>query len=83
MQCRPQCGACCIAPSISTAIPGMPYGKAANAACIQLDENYACKIFSHVERPAVCAKFKACEDVCGENRDQALLNLKNLEDLTN
>ncbi|HAI50813.1 MAG TPA: zinc/iron-chelating domain-containing protein, partial [Enterobacteriaceae bacterium] len=27
MECRPDCGACCIAPSISTPIPGMPHGK--------------------------------------------------------
>ena len=82
MQCRPQCGACCIAPSISTTIPGMPNGKAADIRCIQLDENYACKVFSQPERPSVCTMFKACEDVCGENRQQALLNLKNLENLT-
>ncbi len=25
--CRPGCGACCIAPSITTPIPGMPHGK--------------------------------------------------------
>ncbi|MDP3170542.1 MAG: YkgJ family cysteine cluster protein, partial [Polaromonas sp.] len=24
MNCRPGCGACCIAPSISSPIPGMP-----------------------------------------------------------
>jgi hypothetical protein len=27
MDCRPQCGACCVAPSISSPIPGMPHGK--------------------------------------------------------
>ncbi|HFY5777145.1 TPA: YkgJ family cysteine cluster protein, partial [Salmonella enterica subsp. enterica serovar Typhimurium] len=27
MDCRSGCGACCIAPSISSPIPGMPYGK--------------------------------------------------------
>lgn len=26
-ECRPGCGACCIAPSISSPIPGMPEGK--------------------------------------------------------
>ena len=25
--CRPGCGACCIAPSITSPIPGMPDGK--------------------------------------------------------
>ena len=28
MNRRPGCGACCIAPSISSPIPGMPHGKA-------------------------------------------------------
>jgi len=27
MECRPHCGACCTAPSISSPIPGMPNGK--------------------------------------------------------
>lgn len=27
MDCRPGCGACCIAPSITSPIPGMPHGK--------------------------------------------------------
>ncbi|HCL3974602.1 TPA: YkgJ family cysteine cluster protein, partial [Pseudomonas aeruginosa] len=26
MQCRAGCGACCIAPSISSPLPGMPAG---------------------------------------------------------
>ncbi|MFS9540720.1 YkgJ family cysteine cluster protein, partial [Klebsiella pneumoniae] len=26
MECRTDCGACCIAPSISSPIPGMPQG---------------------------------------------------------
>ena len=29
MECRSGCAACCIAPSISSAIPGMPDGKPA------------------------------------------------------
>ncbi|HNV09555.1 MAG TPA: YkgJ family cysteine cluster protein, partial [Dokdonella sp.] len=29
MSCRSGCGACCIAPSISSPIPGMPNGKPA------------------------------------------------------
>ncbi len=27
VSCRPGCGACCTAPSISSPIPGMPNGK--------------------------------------------------------
>ncbi|MES1987412.1 MAG: YkgJ family cysteine cluster protein, partial [Pseudomonadota bacterium] len=26
MECRPDCGACCTAPSINSPIPGMPNG---------------------------------------------------------
>ncbi|MCF5019628.1 YkgJ family cysteine cluster protein, partial [Pseudomonas lactis] len=29
MKCREGCGACCIAPSISSPLPGMPQGKPA------------------------------------------------------
>ena len=36
MDCRPGCAACCIAPSISSPIPGMPHGKPAGVRCIQL-----------------------------------------------
>ena len=38
-QCLPGCGACCIAPSISGPIPGMPNGKPAAVRCINLDKN--------------------------------------------
>ena len=38
MDCRPGCAACCIAPSISSPIPGMPHGKPAGVRCAQLDE---------------------------------------------
>jgi len=59
MDCRLGCGACCIAPSISTPIPGMPEGKIAGNRCIQLDENNLCKLFGHPSRPKVCREFKA------------------------
>ena len=36
MECRIGCGACCIAPSISSPIPGMPDGKPAGVRCVQL-----------------------------------------------
>ncbi|QSA20024.1 YkgJ family cysteine cluster protein, partial [Vibrio furnissii] len=42
MDCRLGCGACCIAPSISSPIPGMPNGKPAGTRCIQLNENNLC-----------------------------------------
>ena len=72
MECRPGCGACCIAPSISSPIPGMPQGKLAGEICVQLDAQFGCKIFGQPERPQVCADFKACESVCGSDREDAL-----------
>ncbi len=79
MQCRKGCGACCIAPSITTPIPGMPDGKAAGVACIQLDENNACKLFGLPSRPAVCLKFQASEEFCGDNNSFALRRISELE----
>ena len=53
MKCREGCGACCIAPSISSAIPGMPDGKPAGERCVQLSVENLCSIFGQPERPAV------------------------------
>lgn len=82
MLCREKCGACCIAPSITSPIPGMPQGKPANQLCIQLDAQYRCKIFGKAERPKVCAAFAPAEDICGESREQALFILQSLESAT-
>jgi len=79
MNCRPRCGACCIAPSISSPIPGMPNGKPAGVPCIHLTSDYSCAIFNHPERPKVCADFKAEELICGRNRMEALQTLTKLE----
>jgi uncharacterized protein len=79
MECRAGCGACCIAPSIKTAIPGMPEGKPAGVRCIQLDNDYRCRLFSSSERPGVCSQFKAEHAVCGDSRGQAIQLLMALE----
>lgn len=79
MQCRPGCGACCIAPSINNPIPGMPDGKPAGIACVQLDEHFSCKLFGRPERPAVCKQFLPEAAVCGDNREQALQLITLLE----
>ena len=79
MICRLSCGACCIAPSISSPIPGMPNGKAAGQRCIQLDDNNLCLLFGQPERPAVCSAFGAEAWVCGETNAQAMLILTDLE----
>ncbi len=80
MECRSRCGACCIAPSISSPIPGMPNGKAAGEACIHLDEKLNCKIFDHPDRPKVCEGFKAEPDFCGNNAHEAMQILSALNE---
>ncbi|WP_445401928.1 YkgJ family cysteine cluster protein [Zobellella sp. An-6] len=82
MECRSGCGACCIAPSISGPIPGMPKGKAAGEACIHLLGDRRCGLFGKPERPPVCDRFQAAEDVCGNSREQALWLLAELESAT-
>ncbi|MBL8300799.1 MAG: YkgJ family cysteine cluster protein, partial [Rhodanobacteraceae bacterium] len=56
--CRTSCGACCIAPSISSPIPGMPRGKPAGVRCIQLTDDNRCAIFHSPERPEVCGRLR-------------------------
>ena len=80
--CREHCGACCIAPSISSPIPGMPQGKPAGVPCVNLDENMRCRIFNSPERPAVCGSLQPGEEMCGSCREEALQFLTELENLT-
>ena len=80
--CRPGCGACCIAPSISSPIPGMPGGKPAGTRCIQLDINERCRLFGHPERPLVCQSLQPCRSMCGNSREDAIALLTRLEVLT-
>lgn len=82
LSCRAGCGACCIAPSISSPIPGMPNGKPAGVRCIQLDDANRCKIFGSPERPRVCASLQPSEEMCGATRDEALDYLLRLDRLT-
>lgn len=82
MNCRPSCGACCIAPSITSPIPGMPHGKPANVPCVQLDERMRCKLFGSPERPAFCGGLQPSLEMCGESREGAMLWIARLEALT-
>jgi uncharacterized protein len=82
MECRSGCAACCIAPSITSPIPGMPNGKPAGQPCIQLDEELRCKLFGKPERPAFCGGLMPNEDMCGTSREQALFYLRALEEST-
>ncbi|MCY9803061.1 YkgJ family cysteine cluster protein [Vibrio scophthalmi] len=76
------CGACCIAPSISSPIPGMPNGKPAGVRCVQLDDNNLCKIFGQPDRPKVCLAFSSDEVICYDGAEQALTILFDLEGAT-
>lgn len=71
--CRPECGACCIAPSISS------LGKPAGIPCRHLDAGYRCTIFARPERPACCAGLQPSAEMCGESRDAALAWLARIE----
>jgi len=82
VSCTAGCGACCIAPSISAAIPGMPEGKPAGVRCIQLDDNNLCRLFGDPSRPDVCLKFQADAEICGDSSEIAMANLIELERLT-
>lgn len=82
MQCRPGCGACCIAPSITTPIPGMPHGKPAGVRCVQLLADLRCALFGQPERPAVCASLRPEPAMCGTSRTEALHYLAQLDAAT-
>ncbi|MCZ2986496.1 YkgJ family cysteine cluster protein, partial [Acinetobacter baumannii] len=72
MKCREGCGACCIAPSISSPLPGMPNGKPAGERCLHLSVEQLCQLFGQPERPAVCSDFKADLEVCGNDQADAI-----------
>jgi uncharacterized protein len=82
LACRAGCGACCIAPSISSPIPGMPDGKPAGVRCIQLGDDNRCKIFGRPERPKVCGGLQPEAVMCGPDRAHALAWLSALERAT-
>jgi Fe-S-cluster containining protein len=77
--CRPGCAACCIAPSISSPIPGMPQGKPAGVRCVQLTADLRCAIFHSPLRPACCSGLQPSAEMCGESRDHALRWLRWME----
>lgn len=79
LECRADCGACCTAPSISSAIPGMPNGKPAGVRCVQLMADQRCAIFGRPERPACCGGLQPSREMCGDSRGQAMIWLTELE----
>ena len=82
MDCRPGCGACCIALSISSPIPGMPHGKPAGVRCVQLTPDNLCRLYGQPNRPAVCARLRPDPGSCGRDAAEALALLAGLERAT-
>lgn len=82
MKCRIGCAACCIAPSISSSIPGMPKGKPAGIRCIQLTDDNKCRLFEKIGRPAVCKSIKPSVEMCHQTAEEAFQYLEELEKAT-
>jgi len=78
MDCRENCGACCIALSISSALPGMEGGKPAGIRCIHLTDDIKCAIYDSPDRPKVCIDFKPEPEFCGSTREEAMQILGSL-----
>ncbi len=82
MDCRPGCGACCIAISISSPIPGMPDGKPAGVRCVNLSTDNTCLIHGQPDYPLVCQGLTASREMCGDTYEEAFDYLERLEKLT-
>ncbi len=80
MECRPGCGACCIAASISSPIPGMPGGKPAGVRCIHLSDDFRCDLYNDPQRPKVCRDFMPEPEFCGSTREEAMSILSALSE---
>jgi hypothetical protein len=81
MNCR-KCGACCIAPSIVTAIPYMPNGKPAGVRCANLNTRNECTLYGQPSRPPFCRGWQPMFEVCGQTFEEALAHITNLEQAT-
>ncbi|PKL15013.1 MAG: zinc/iron-chelating domain-containing protein [Spirochaetae bacterium HGW-Spirochaetae-6] len=82
MVCRQGCGACCIALSISSPLPGMPSGKPAGVRCIHLSPDRICMIHGKPDYPPVCRNLTPLPEMCGDSFEYALAYLSALEDAT-
>lgn len=82
MDCRPGCAACCIAPSISSPLPGMPHGKKAGERCVNLTAEGLCRVWGTKDYPDVCRQFTPQRWVCGDTAAEALRLLAELEEKT-
>jgi hypothetical protein len=82
MDCRPGRAACCIAPSLSTPVPGMPGGKPAGVPWAQLTAERRCTLFADPRRPAVCARLVPSAEMCRTDAAEALAWLAELQRAT-
>jgi len=80
--CRPRCGACCIAPSISPSWPALPDGKPAGVPCPHLSPEITCTLFGSPDRPAVCRGLAPQREMCGDSASEAMATLIAWETLT-
>ena len=80
--CRPGCGACCIALSISSPLPSLPQGKAAGERCLHLRADNTCALYGQPQRPPVCRNLRPSREMCGDSFAHALDYLQRLEELT-
>jgi hypothetical protein len=50
--------------------------------CVQLTDDNRCKLYGQPERPEVCNRLRPNVQMCGQNADEALAFLTELERLT-
>lgn len=81
MNCK-KCGACCIAPSITGAIPNMPGGKPAGVRCANLTADNLCSLFGQRSRPTFCLAWAPTAELCGSGFDDAMNKITALETQT-
>ena len=79
MECRENCGACCLVPEITRSFWGMPQGKPAGTPCVHLSKEIRCSLFGDPRRPSVCDEFQPETPICGSSREEAFLILNFLE----
>lgn len=57
----------------------MPFGKPAGMPCVQLDDDYRCRLFGKPERPSFCTSLRPHVSMCGADRGEAFSALDALE----
>lgn len=60
----------------------MPNGKPAGVRCVQLTADNRCAVFGLPERPLVCVRLQAEEEMCGQTSHEAYVWFREVERLT-